>query len=86
MNALDQHDTPFFLFVARHGSPSLLQTIVNDMGVDPNSTSGIGRTMMAMESLRGNLKKLQTLVELGADVNKPDNNGTTTILSNKGSP
>ena len=75
MTVLDQHGNPFFLLLTRHGPPSLLRTVVKDLGVHPNSANGIGHTMLAMESLRGNTKKLQTLVDLGANVNQADNNG-----------
>ena len=75
MSILDHDNNPFFLFAARHGSASLLGTVVNDLGVHPDSASNIGRTMMIMASFRGHVKKLKALADLGADVNKADNNG-----------
>ena len=86
MSILDHDSNPFFLFAARHSSASLIETVVNDLGVHPDSASKIGRTMMIMASFRGHVKKLKTLADLGADVNKADNNGRTIMPSNPNEP
>ena len=61
----------------------MLKTVVNDLGVHPNTSSDIGRTMMIMASMRGDLEKLKTLADLGADVNQADNNGRQAYLPAK---
>lgn len=83
MSILDDNGNPFFLFAARHASASFIETVVNDLGVHPDSASGIGRTMMIMASFRGHVRKLKTLADLGADVNKADNNGQTIMPSTR---
>ena len=79
-NALDY---PFFLVAAGCGSPDMVKTIVTDLGVHPNSTNRIGSTMLIVASYGFHAETIQTLVDLGADVNLADNNGTREIPNPK---
>ena len=75
-NSLDAYENPFFLVAVQYGLPDMLKTIVTDLGVHPNSANRIGRTMLIMASYACHAEKIQTLVDLGADVNLGDSNGT----------
>ena len=61
----------------------MLKSIITDFGVNPNSSTERGVTMMILASYDGSVIKLETLADLGADVNQADNNGKTVIPKSK---
>ena len=80
---MDAYENPFFLIAVQYALPDMLKAIVTDLGVHPNSTNRIGRTMLIMASYACDAKKIQTLADLGADVNLGDSNGTREIPNPK---
>ncbi len=63
-----------------NGQNDLLISYLEDKG-NPNLKNNEGVSLLSASAMNGDLKSVDYLIKSGADINRPDNNGTTPLMN-----